>query len=384
MISYDSMTNTVENYDRGLTMKRVAHIIGQMGIGGAETWLMNIYRHIDRDAISFDFIVHMTEPQAFDKEIRELGGHIIPVSSKYESLIRNMKETTAALRGYDIVHIHLASAFGVLDAISAMRAGVKVRILHAHTTKAYGVKRFLMNYAFKLLVPLVATHLFACSEKAGRYMFPNRSVDSKRYRTVNIGVDTERFAYNLEIRENMRRELDLEDRPVIVQVGRFHGVKNHAFTLEAFAKIRNSVADAVLVMVGGGPMEDEIKSKAQEMGLLDSIRFLGIRTDVPEILQAADLFVMPSLFEGFSCAAIEAQTSGLMCLISDTVTDKIRLVPEICEMLPIDQGTEIWGERIKQILTQGYKRMDRSTNIRQAGYDIREIAKEIENIYGKQ
>ncbi len=362
-------------------MKRVAHVIGQMGIGGVETVLLNLYRKLDKEAIQFDFIVHKKEEQAYDQEILGLGGHIYYVCPKKKNLYLNLKQTTEILKGYDAVHIHLSSAIGVLDGLCAMKGGVRVRILHTHNSSSKGLLRRWGNWLLKPLVPLVATDLLACSNNSARYMFPKRVLTFDNYHILNNGIDTARFAYNPFIREETRSSLGIAGCPTVVQVGRLCAAKNFGFTLEAFAETKKKLPEAVLLLVGDGPFMEDLKRRVKELGLSGAVYFLGIRRDVNQLLFAADLFVMPSVYEGFPGAGVEAQASGIKCLFSDRVTESICLIPENCERLSIDGKAEIWSEKMTRILRDGYERQDQSRRVREAGYDIGDICTELVKIY---
>ena len=349
-------------------MIRILHIVSFMQRGGLETLIMNCYRHIDREKMQFDFVVHRDFRADYDDEIEALGGKIYrlprlnPFSPGYK---RALLDFFTAHPEYRIVHCHL-DCMSALPLAAAKQCGVPVRIAHGHNSNQdkdwkYPLKRWFMRD-----IPTVATHFFACSKEAGEWMFPGQTVT-----IINNGIETERFAFSPEVRSQVREELGLKEELVLGHVGRIVPQKNHDFLIDIFAEVAKRTPNAKLLLMGTGPLEEHVRRKVNELGLLDRVRFLGVRSDVNRILQAVDVFVLPSLYEGLSLTSVEAQTSGLLCFFSDTV-------PKACQMtdavtfMSLETPTSQWAAKILEHV--GQARTDHSHEIRAAGFDIKTTA----------
>lgn len=356
---------------------RILHIVTYMGRGGLETLLMNCLRHIDREQIQFDFLVHREFRGDYDDEIEALGGKIYrlprlnPANPGYfralETFFRSHPE-------YRIVHCHL-DCMSALPLSVAKKCGVPVRIAHSHnanqdTNWKYFLKRFYMKK-----IPAAATHFFACSQEAGEWMFPGQSVT-----VVKNGIETDRFCFSSNTRSAVRTELGIQNQLVIGHTGRYMPQKNHTFLLDVFAQIREKNPNALLLLIGEGPMEHEIRQKATALDLIDSVRFLGIRKDIDRMLQAMDVFVMPSLYEGLSLASVEAQASGLPCYFSDTVPRECKLTDTVT-FLPLSASPAQWAEEILKADISSRKSGHEA--VREAGFDIQNTADFLQDFYRK-
>lgn len=354
---------------------RILHIVTYMGRGGLETLLMNCLRHIDRERVQFDFLVHREFRGDYDDEIEALGGMIYrlprlnPANPGYfralEAFFRSHPE-------YRIVHCHL-DCMSALPLSVAKKCGVPVRIAHSHnanqdTNWKYFLKRFYMKK-----IPAAATHFFACSQEAGDWMFPGQSVT-----VVKNGIETGGFRFSPVTRNAVRTELGIQNRLVIGHTGRYMPQKNHAFLLDVFAQIYKRNPNALLLLIGEGPLEHEIRKKATALDLIDSVRFLGIRKDVNRILQAMDVFVMPSLYEGLSLASVEAQASGLPCYFSDTVPRECKLTDTVT-FLPLSASPAQWAEEILKADISSRKSGHEA--VREAGFDIQNTADFLQDFY---
>lgn len=342
-------------------MERILQVVTYMGRGGIETMLMNYYRQMDREKIQFDFLVHREFRADFDDEIEALGGRIYrippmnPVSGSYR------KALTSFFRDhpYRVVHCHLSYMSGIVLA-AAKKAGVSVRIAHAHTASmTVGWKQAVRRLS-KYLIPATATQLLACSTEAGKAIFGKHC-----FSILPNAIDAEIYRPNNEIRALIREELGLGDAFTVMHVGRMVYAKNHEFLLDVFAKLLKTEANSKLVLVGDGELRTRIEAKAAQLPE-SSVLFLGTRTDVHRLLQAADVFAFPSHFEGMPVTMIEAQAAGLPCVKSDFVTGECA-VTDLVISFPIEDA-DVWVERILQL--RGTPRLDRFFDIRKSGYDI--------------
>ncbi|MDQ8735946.1 glycosyltransferase family 1 protein [Paenibacillus sp. LHD-38] len=302
---------------------RILHVVANMNRGGAETLLMNLYRHIDRSKIQFDFLT--CKEGVFDEEIRSLGGnihripHITDVGhSKYLHALDQFFHMHAY---YKVVHSHMDKMSGfVLRA--AKRANIPVRIAHSHNTRSEGgIAARLYKWYAGTLVRSAATHNVACSSEAASWMFPGRE---KSTLILQNGIACEQFAFSADIRTKMREELGIPDDCLVIgHVGRFNLQKNHAQLISIFHKLQQKKQSSLLLLVGDGPLRSEIEQKVNELGITAKVKFLGVRSDISSLLQAFDVFVFPSHHEGLPVTLVEAQAAGLPCIISDHITSEV-------------------------------------------------------------
>lgn len=358
---------------------RVLHVVTYMGRGGLETMLMNYYRHIDRNKVQFDFLVHRDFIADYDQEIEGMGGKIYrlprlnPFSKTY---LRKLNVFFKEHGDYVIVHSHLDCMAGI-PLKYAKKNGIRIRIAHAHNSNQTKDKKYVLKLLIKKNIPSYANQLFACSVAAGKWMFGKKNFD-----VLNNAIDTQKFRYNKETAMQTRRAWKIsEDTLVIGHVGRFMAPKNHAFIIEIFAELLKHGIDTVLVLVGDGELRGDIEKKAEDYGIWEKVIFTGTRSDIPEVLQMMDVFLFPSLYEGLPLSLIEAQASGLPCLISDKVPLECRKTELIYQMNLSDKAEE-WAQTIIKI--SKIQRSDMLGKIREGGFDVQENAKWLENYYVNQ
>ena len=353
-------------------MERILQVVTYMGRGGIETMLMNHYRRIDRSKVQFDFLVHRDFRADFDDEIEALGGRIfrIPPMNPASASYRKALSDFFRKHSYRVVHCHLNYMSGVVLA-AAKKAGVPVRIAHAHTASMNpGWKQYARQLC-KYLIPSTATHLLACSTNAGKSVFRKHP-----FSLMPNAIDTERFRFSEAVRQKMRKELDLGGCFTVMHVGRLTYPKNHEFLLDAFACLLEKAPKAKLVLVGDGELREAVEQKAGQLPA-GSVLLLGTRNDIPQLLQAADVFAFPSHFEGLPVTMIEAQAAGLPCVMSNTVTDEC-IVTDLVTALPIDDP-KAWAEEI--LKKRETPRTDRLAEIQAAGYDIHTAAEKLTRFY---
>ena len=356
---------------------RVLHVVTYMGRGGLETMLMNYYRNIDRTKVQFDFLTHRSFEADYDEEIRTLGGKIYhlpklnPFSPQY---LRELEHFFATHPEYKIVHSHLDCMAGIPLKYAKIN-GVPVRIAHAHNTNQTKDKKYLLKLLFKKNITQNATRLLACSEEAGKWMFLGAD-----FQVLYNAIDSEKYAYNPHVRKQVRDDFGIKDDTFVVgHVGRFMPQKNHRFILKIFSEFVKKYPNSILLLVGGGDLEEKTKKKAFEMGISSKVIFAGIRSDVPEILQAMDVFILPSLHEGLGIAAVEAQAAGLPCLISDKVPMECERTKGLVHQISLREDASIWANKIGEFFR--VERRDTSDEIRNADYDIKENAVKLEHFY---
>lgn len=357
---------------------RVLHILQRMEAAGVQTLLMNLYRKIDRERVQFDFLVHYTVPQFFDKEIEALGGKIYRFSVRedynFPKYYHELNQFFREHKEYKIVHGHMHT-LGAIYLHVAKRNGVPVRIAHSHTNNTQKDAKQFIKIMMNHLYAVDANVLFACSDAAGKYMF-----GSKQFEVINNAIITDNFVYNEASRQNKRRELNIEDKFVIGSVGRFELQKNQRFTVEVFEKISKVRPDSVLVLIGTGSMQDEIKTLVAEKRLKEKVMFLGNRHDVAELYQAMDVFVMPSLFEGLGIVGVEAQAAGTPVVCTDTLPVEINVSPLIYRM-SLDKLMEEWVDIIMKAADNPQRHQNMKPYIIEANYDMNALAKRMQTFY---
>jgi glycosyltransferase EpsF len=348
---------------------RIAHIMGKMMSGGVESVVMNYYRHINRELVQFDFIIDEDSTIVPYDEIESFSGkiHKIPPYQKpiiyHKALVKLFQEYN-----YSIVHSHINS-MSVFPLFAAKCAKVPVRIAHSHSTAGKG--EFIKNiikYTLRPFAKIFPTHYCACSEHAGRWLFGNKLYDSGKVMLVRNAIDISKFTFDPQIRQVMRVELDIADKFVIIHVGRFMKQKNHSFLIDIFSQICKHDNNSILLLVGEGELEHKIRDKVERLGITKHVLFLGVRNDVDRLLQAADVFVLPSLYEGLSIVAIEAQATGLWVVASEEIPKEAK-ISEVITYISLSQPPEKWAETIITSSKQ-YNRATPTQNIYKSGYDI--------------
>ncbi|PWM45020.1 MAG: glycosyl transferase family 1 [Clostridia bacterium] len=352
-----------------------------MDRGGAETMVMNYYRHIDRTKVQFDFLVHREQRGAYDDEIESMGGKIYRMCPVYpQNFARYKRDLHSFFQShpeYKIIHSHM-SELGYFAFSEAKRQGIPVRICHAHNAPhGFDMKMIMRTYFKKRMMPYV-THLFMCGIDSGRWLYGKQNED--RFIMLNNAIDVQTYTYDSNKRIEMRRQLNLTDDLVIGHVGRFNPQKNHPFLINIFAALLRREPNAVLLLVGGGEGMSKMQEKAQELGIAEHVRFLGVRSDVADLMQAMDVFVFPSLYEGLGIALIEAQAAGLPCVVSDTIPHEAYLT-DLVDSESLSAPAEKWAEKI--LAKRAIPRTDRRAEIAAHGFDITTEAVKLQEFYLK-
>lgn len=355
-----------------------------MDRAGIETMLMNYYRNIDRERLQFDFLVNKPKKGDYDDEIRKMGGNIYLSPGlnpmHYNAYMRFVSETVNADSRIKIVHAH-NEAMGLYALNGAKKAGIKVRIAHAHNTKIVFDYKWPLKMFCKAFLPLSATDLWACGNEAGQYFFGKADWE-KRGMVMHNAVDTGKFAFSEKKRAEARKKYGLTGKTVIGHVGRFNVQKNHTRLIEIFSCFSKSNPDAVLFLAGEGELLEKMKDKARELKIADRVIFAGLVQNTDEIYQTMDLFILPSLFEGLPVVAIEAQASGLACIFSDGVTEEA-IFSDNAIRVALKATDDVWCEKMNMALNRKVDRAGGMAIVKNAGYDIFSEAKRIENLYLK-
>ncbi len=365
--------------------ERVLHVLYSMNCAGAENFLMNMYRNIDREGLQFDFLLNFQGQSFFEKEIRQLGGRIYKMQSvrqlgpiRYKKALESFFRTNKEHR---LIHSHLESTSGLILK-AAKNAGKPLRIAHAHNTSHTGngisdwPENAFKNYC-KSKISASATAYFACSKKAADFLFEEKAAHSQ---IIKNAIDGEKHKFSQTLRKKTRSDFGLESNTTVLgHVGRFYDQKNHGFLLKVFKSYLELEPDSLLWLVGEGELLEKTKLKAEKLGLADKVLFMGLRKDVASLMQAMDVFLLPSKFEGLALVLIEAQAAGLPCLASNTITSEADLGQGYIEFLPIGKGREkLWAEKIFQ---SDFSQERKGADLTACGYDAFENAKKLEDLY---
>lgn len=364
---------------------RVLHVLGTTNLGGAESRIMDLYRHIDREKIQFDFLIHTTKEGFFDREIKQLGGNIYYLPSfrvyNYFAYKKACKAFFASHNEFQMVQGHMTSTASIYLPV-AKKAGVPVTIAHARSA---GVDKGLKGWITKFLrrnLHRKCDYMFSCSDLAASAVFGEKQYKEGKVVFVPNAVDTKDFAPDEHMREKIRREYGLENSFVIGHVGRFHYAKNHEFILDIFAEVLKQNKQAMLFLLGDGPRRQEMEEKAAELGIKERVIFAGNQNPVAPYYQAMDAFLFPSRFEGMPGTVVEAQAAGLPSLIADTITTQVK-VTELVTFLSLAQDAELWAEQLNRIATE--RKMQKNTeteiDLSKTNYDVNYQVKQYEQFY---
>lgn len=365
-------------------MIRVLHVVGSLNAGGIETFLMSVYRQIDRSEVQFDFLVSTDERFFYSEEIESMGGEIYPVrQSRYRPKASHDRLKRFYLENnYKIVHQHAGGLRTLMPLIAARDAGVPTRIIHSHCAFAEPItKRDYLEEAIHELNTHrtgVATDKFACSADAASYFGFVRNGGEWRY--VPNGIDVGRFSFDKGKRKDARAEFGLSDSTFLIgNIGRFSPQKNQVFLLRAFASVAKRCPDSKLLLVGVGPLEADIHAEAERLGLTDHVIFLKNRSDTERLYAAMDAFAFPSLYEGLGIVLVEAQANGLPCVISERIPREA-VYGENVETVALEDGAETWADALLEC--RAAARSQKGAELtRSAGFDISTVASSLQEFY---
>ena len=352
---------------------RVLHVIGTMYPGGMENFIMNLYENIDRNLIQFDFAVHMIKENDYTEKIKEMGGSVYILPRLMHDPLKNICELYKIVKDnrYKIVIRHTSNALVAPQLWAAKMAGAMV-VCHSHTETD---SKLLPHRIGRMFINKCVDERFACSDNAGKWMFKNGN-----YRIVRNAVDIEKFTYNTQAGEKIRREFGMYGKNIYCHIGNFSATKNHKFLLKIYAEIAEIDSNAAFFCVGEGDLRTEIERQAVELGIQDKLILTGVRKDVSDLMSFFDVLIFPSIYEGLPLTLIEAQVSGLPCLISDTITDEVIVTNGLVEMESIRRSPKIWAEKAVE-MAKDPDRTCQYENIKENGYDIKSLSKWYEDFF---
>ncbi|HFD2030266.1 TPA: glycosyltransferase family 1 protein [Clostridium perfringens] len=364
-------------------MKRILCIVGSMNAGGAETFLMKLYRNIDRTKYQMDFCVAIKEPGIYDNEIKSLGGKILYTTPKSKGAVKSFMSIRKIVseNKYEYVMRVSQHSLSGIELIAAKLGGAKTTIFRSSNTQTGG--GFINRLLHKICLPItkfVPDIKIAPSTEAADFMFGKNSIKKRNALILPNALDINLYMYDKKNRAKYREELDLKDKFVIGHVGRLTYQKNHDYLIDIFAEIKSKMNNSVLLIIGKGELRSEIEEKVEKLSLTDSVMFLGVREDIPQLLSAMDVFIFPSFFEGMPNTVIEAQTSGLPCIISDTIT-KEAAVTQYVKFLSLNDSVKTWASKVLEFVdASDEKRKLVVQEIISNGYNIENTVKSFVDI----
>ena len=353
--------------------------------GGIESFIMNLYRNIDRDKFQFDFINMETGNQelAYSNEIRQLGGKIYKIPGRRENFIKNHNELKKIIRSnnYDFVHNNVLT-WSYSDGISLpLKYSSSKVIVHSHNSymnPGMYTRRLLnfINRRFNYRNDIIR---LSCSTGASKWLFKNRPA-----KVIPNGIDTADYKFNSLIRDEYRKKFKVTNKNVFLHVGRLSHQKNHEFLFKWFKEILKLDSNSVLFLVGDGELKESLKKKVQEMELSPYVKFLGIRKDVKNLMFMSDVFLFPSYYEGLGIVLIEAQATGLQCIASNNIEPEAKVTNQI-RTIDITNSPANYADMALESIAHS-QRFDRTSSylkVKEAGYDISNTVNILEEIYSE-
>ena len=360
---------------------RVLHVLNSLGSGGAESFIMSVYRNINRQEVQFDFLIRDDKNNILIDEIKQLGGEVFTHPEFPKKAIQNYVTLYGFMKNkhsdYEAVHVHANALLYVSPIILAKKFNIKHRILHSHNSRVAngnGLYKLIHN-SNKKRIKKYTTANFACADFAGKWMF------NDGYTVINNAIDTEKFKFDEINRAEIRKEFHLEGKFVLGNIGRFVYQKNHDFLIDIFMEVRKQNPDAYLLLVGDGELKAAVEDKVTKNDLQDYVIFAGVRKDVQKLLSAMDLFIMPSRFEGLPIVLVEAQNSGLQCITTKDVVTAETKITELLHFVSAEESPKKWATAITALRNNGYQRATHSAALSTAGFDIVVLARELEKFY---
>lgn len=360
-------------------------MFGGLDAGGAESRTMDIYREISKEKVQFDFLIHTEKKGFFEDEIIKMGGRIYRIPRfglrSLFSYANKVNEFFLNHPEYKVVHGHILSTAFMYQR-SAMKNNIPVRIAHSRCGSRTEISfENVIKEIFKRLTKFYVTDQFAVSKIAGESAFGVRNFRNGKVKVLPNAIKSDKYDYNEELRKKIRKEMNLDDKFVIGHIGRFQQQKNHKFLIEIFNEVQKRKNDSMLLLIGDGELRKDIENKVKELGLSEKVLFTGIRSDVPNLLQAMDVLLFPSFFEGLPGVVLESQAAGLPCIISNKITSEIKIT-DLVEYISLEENAVCWADKVLNY-SDGFTRKNTSKKIIEAGYDIKSVAKWYEDYYLK-
>ena len=360
-------------------MNRVLFIMGNMGMGGAETHIMKVYRAIVPFDIQFDFVINVPQKCYYEDEILSLGGKIYRIEPKSKGIIAYTKNLKKIVKenSYNVVFKCGENAMSWTDMYAAKKGGATIRIMRSTNSSVNSLKGRIVHHLSRCLLRHYVTNKVAPSKLAGEWMFGKHHC--KDLILINNGVDLEYYKFTLDKRNKIRDQYHITDQLLFGHVGRFAPQKNHDFLIDVFLEYHKINPKSMLMLVGEGSLQDDIRKKVDAYGLTDQIIFAGAQSSLSEYYSAMDAFLFPSLYEGMPNTVIEAQACGLKCIIADTITQDANITGNV-QYMPL--AKEHWVEYLKNVSIESFKHVDAGSSFIEKKYDIQSVVKTYIGLFG--
>ena len=359
-------------------MTKVLFVSHHLNVAGTETFMMNVYRNVDRQKFKIDFLVFSNATSKYSDEILKNGDKIYRLPDRksgaryYKSLNSFFKSKS---KEYNAIHWCGGNVSSVAPLFYAYKYKIPIRIVHSHNSASKGLHNKILHGINRFLLPRLCTHFFACSTLAGKYFFGDRN-----FEIINNCVDLDCFCYNDERRNMIREKLGIQKNTIVIgHIGRFDSVKNHKRILDIYQQFSKQSPDSLLLLVGNGELFDEVKKESHNLGINHKVLLLGEREDIPDLLLAMDCFLMPSLFEGLPFVLVEAQATGLPCVVSSSMNKDVMFIPAF-DFCNLSDSNQTWIEKIHNVIRQS-NRMDTEKYFEQRGYSLKKLVSYLESIY---
>jgi len=372
-----------------MDIERILQIIAEpFENGGQELFITNLYKNIDKQRIQFDFVTpYSGKNEKLKNEVENLGAnfYVADIKHKQGGLLQRIgffKTVNKVIKEnkYSIVHINSVSLLGLmLGVLTAKRNKVKNIIVHSHNDGLLTLKYKVMKKISDYILQKYVNNYFACSENAAKWKFPEDVIKQKKYTVIKNGIDVEKFKFNEETRKEYRKQLRIDEKFVLGHIGRFEEQKNHKFIIDVFEEILKKEKNAVLLLIGEGSLKPKIEERVKDKNIQEHVKFLGVRNDVNNIVQAMDVFIFPSVFEGLGIAVIEAECSGLTVICSNKLPKEVEITDNLIKM-DLNDNVEKWADKILE-MKENTNREDAYRQIEKNGYNIKQVAKQLEQFY---
>lgn len=350
---------------------RVLQIVGAMYPGGLENFIMNLYEHIDREKVQFDFAVHARKENDYVEKIENMGGrvYLLPRLSRHPVKSLNALQKLLNENDYKMVIRHTANALVSPQLLVARRSGIKA-VCHSHTSTD---PQKIMHYLGRMLMKKATDVRIACSPEAGKWMYGNLD-----YKVIKNAIDIEKFIYRKEADEKIREEFGCQDAHIYGHIGNFVYAKNHLYLMDIFSQILNIDENAMFICVGEGELRADIEAKIKELGIEKKVILTGMRKDAPDFMSAMDVMIFPSIYEGLPLTLVEAQAASLPCIISDVITRDVSMTKDLIEFRSISEDASEWAKRAYDLVNSKKDkqkvRIQQRESIASKGYDIQALA----------
>lgn len=354
-------------------IKRLMCIVSGMNAGGAETFLMKVYRNLDRTKYQMDFCVN-SEKNLYADEIYSMGGKIFIIPTKSKHPVTSFMKLRSIVKEncYQYVIRVNEHSLSTIDLIAAKMGGAKNLIMRSSNASSGSTVKVFLHKMFRFLPQKIPTVKIAPSKKAAEYTFGKKCIEQRKAFIIHNGLDLDEFSFDDSKRRSKRAELEIQNQFVVGHVGRFSKQKNHDFIVDVFYEIQKEKNNAVLLLVGDGELKQTIEQKAKSLQIADKVLFLGVRSDVSSLLNAMDIFLFPSLYEGMPNTVIEAQANGLPCIVSDTITQEVELT-DIIQRVSLNLSDVDWKNNCLTLYKKTANNNIRASYCRKMkdnGYDI--------------